>query len=541
MTLSIERSNSEGFCPTLSRHEVIIEPLLDARRAADRLPPWVLTYARREGLFAPGDRVLVAVSGGPDSVALLHLLNRLRGELALDLGVGHFDHGLRGRESEEDALFVADLAGSLRLPFHLGRGEVKELARRGKISLQMAGRRLRLNFLQETTRAHHYTKLALGHTADDQVELFFLRLLRGAGPEGLKGMWPATPGGVVRPLLAVGKAPLLAWLKQESLPYRQDPSNLSRSYLRNRVRLDLLSELRRYNPRLTQAVWRAQTLLQEDERLLSRESERLWDQVGQERSQDFFSLDLPRLFSLEPAFQKRLLKAAVARVLEEWEMTAAQVDSLLALARGEKSGGTISLGEARVARAGPELHFWRGLPAPPGNATLLSSLGEADTPEGWRWHLASRPYQLENPWPSSPQTAWVDRDRVTFPLKVRYFKPGDRFWPSGAPGRKKLQDFLVDSKIPRWLRPYIPQVESAGEIIWVAGLRLAEPVKITSSTRTVLEIRFSPGNPDTRRIWQILLACCRLRPQVKKSILRGEGQGVELPALPPRPPPNPLK
>ena len=257
----------------MSRPGAVSGAFLEDPISAGDLPEWVLAYARRERLFTPGDRVLVAVSGGPDSVALLHLLVRLAPELGLDLGVAHFDHGLRGEDSRGDAGFVADLARRLGLPCHLDRGEVRAAARRDKVSIQMAARKLRLQFFQDIRRRHGYAKLALGHTADDQVELFWLRLLRGAGLEGLKGMWPATPEGLVRPLLAVGKAVLLAWLEQEALPYRVDVSNLSRAYLRNRVRLDLLPHLTRgYNPRLAQTIWRTQTLLQEDERLLARDA-----------------------------------------------------------------------------------------------------------------------------------------------------------------------------------------------------------------------------------------------------------------------------
>ncbi|MDP3182721.1 MAG: tRNA lysidine(34) synthetase TilS [Desulfobaccales bacterium] len=483
------------------------QPLLDHTVSAKALLQWVLAYARRQELFTPQDRVLVAVSGGPDSVALLHLLYRLKDELDLDLAVGHFDHGLRGRESEEDARFVADLARSLALPFHLGQGEVRGLAQAAKISLQMAGRQLRLNFLKETCRGHSYRKLALGHTADDQVELFFLRLLRGAGAEGLKGMWPSTPEGLVRPLLAVGKAVLVNWLEQESLPYRQDSSNLSRGYLRNRVRLDLLPQLRRhYNPRLTEAIWRTQALLKEDERLLAAQTAHAWAAVGQTKAPDFFSLDLPRLFTLDPGLQKRLLRATLGKLLDHQEITAAQVASLLALAQGEKSGGLISLGEAQVARAGPELHIFRRLPVPPGRtATLLPSPSErVDSPEGWRWQITSRPHDPQKLRPDAPHFAWLDQDRLTFPLEVRYFRPGDRFWPLGSPGPKKLQDFLVDSKIPRWLRPYLPLITSAGRIVWVVGLRVAEPVKLTPSSRTVLEINATPNHATTRRLWEIL-------------------------------------
>ena len=195
---------------------------------------------------------------------------------------------------------------------------------------------MRLDFLRETCRAHGYGKLALAHTADDQVELFFLRLLRGAGPEGLKGMWPATPEGLVRPLLAVGKAVLLAWLEQQDLPYRLDLSNLSRAYLRNRIRLDLLPELQRlYNPRLPEAVWRTQALLQEEERLLALETDRLLDLVARSPAPDFFLLDLRRLLTLDPGWQLRLLRAALGRLIAEPTLTAAQTASLLDLAHGE--------------------------------------------------------------------------------------------------------------------------------------------------------------------------------------------------------------
>jgi tRNA(Ile)-lysidine synthase len=477
--------------------------------SAGDLPQWVLAYARREHLFTPGDRVLLAVSGGPDSVALLHLLTRLAPELALDLGVAHFDHGLRGEDSRGDAGFVADLAGRLGLPFYLARGEVRALARQDKVSIQMAARKLRLQFFQDIRRNHAYAKLALGHTADDQVELFWLRLLRGAGLEGLKGMWPATPEGLVRPLLAVGKAVLLAWLEQEVLSYRVDVSNLSRAYLRNRLRLDLLPLLTRsYNPRLAQTIWRTQSLLQEDERRLARDAAAAWDRVARKLSEDCFALDLKRFFSLEPSLQRRVLRAGVAGLGPAVTLTAAQVASLLDLAGSDRSGGLISLGDkggnVQVARAGAVLHIMAALPEPPREATRLpDGPGEVASPAGWRWRLNRRAFRPGEPWPP-PEVAWLNPARVSLPLTARFWQPGDRFWPQGAPGPKKLHDFLVDAKIPRWLRPHLPLLASAGEIVWVAGLRLAEPVKILADSREIWEITITPSNPGTARIWEIL-------------------------------------
>ena len=493
----------------MSRPGAVSGAFLEDPNSAGDLPEWVLAYARRERLFAPGDRVLVAVSGGPDSVALLHLLRRLAPELSLDLGVAHFDHGLRGEDSRGDAGFTADLARRLGLPCHLDRGEVRAAARRDHVSIQMAARKLRLQFFQDICRRHGYAKLALGHTADDQVELFWLRLLRGAGLEGLKGMWPATPGGVARPLLAVGKAVLLAWLDQEALPYRVDVSNLSRAYLRNRVRLDLLPHLTRgYNPRLAQTIWRTQTLLQEDERLLAREAAAAWDRVARKLTEDCFALDLKQFFSLEPSLQRRVLRAGVDRLGAAVTLMAPQVASLMALAGSERSGGLVCLGEkggnVQVARAGAVLHIMKALPAPSREATSLPDCpGEVTSPAGWRWRLSQRPCRPGDPWPP-PEVAWLNPARISLPLTARFWQPGDRFWPQGAPGPKKLQDFLVDAKIPRWLRPHLPLLASAGEIVWVAGLRLAEPVKVLADSRDIWEITVTPANPATTRIWEIL-------------------------------------
>jgi tRNA(Ile)-lysidine synthase len=491
----------------LSRPGEVGPAFLEDPAAAGDLPEWVLAYARRERLFSPGDRVLAAVSGGPDSVALLHLLARLAPGLDLSLGVAHYDHGLRGAASRGDADFVADLALRLGLPCHHGRGDVRSAARRDKVSLQMAARKLRLQFLRDTCRQNAYTKIALGHTADDQVELFWLRLLRGAGLEGLKGMWPATPEGLVRPLLAVGKAVLLAWLEKEALPYRLDASNLSRDYLRNRVRLDLLPHLSRsYNPRLAQTIWRTQALLQDDERYLDRDTAAAWDRVAQRLAPDCYAMGLDLFFSLEPALQSRLLRFGVARLEADLTLTAPQVGALMALARSEKSGGLISLREGvQVARAGRHLHLMKALPEPPRQAaTVLKDCpGGVESPPGWRWRLTLRPGPPGD-LPPPPETAWLKAEALSLPLTVRGWRPGDRFWPQGAPGAKKLQDFLVDAKIPRWLRPHLPLVASAGEIVWVAGLRVAEPVKLLPASREMVEIAVTPANPETARIWEIL-------------------------------------
>jgi tRNA(Ile)-lysidine synthetase-like protein len=269
--------------------------------------------------------------------------------------------------------------------------------------------------------------------------------------------------------------------------------------------------------------------------------------------------------ALDPAWQNRVLRFGVGKILGDRALTSAQVAGLVALARGEQSGGVIPLGDCRVARAGPEMHIFRRLPAPPmGAALTLPVPGELtgfhpdtfpafgregwgegerkatglnfpdlstptltltpqgggdfnvsgwtlDTEEGWRWVVRERSYQPGEPWPP-PHTAWLDADKVAFPLQVHYFQAGARFWPAGARGPKKLQDFLVNLKVPRWLRSYIPMVSDARQILWIGGLRVAEPAKVTPATRNILEVRLSPIQPATRRIWEMLSASRKQPP-----------------------------
>lgn len=484
-----------------------LAPTLFQRDAAPGLPAFVCTYVIRERLCCPGRRLLVAVSGGPDSVALLHLLARLAPSLGLSLGVAHFDHGLRGEASREDARFVARLAGELGFPFHLDQGDVQALSRARKISRQMAARELRRAFFRDVCQRHGYDQTALGHTADDQVELFFLRLLRGAGLSGLKGMWPASPEGLIRPLLAVGKEVILAWLAQEGLDFREDRSNLSLGYPRNRVRLELIPELtQRYNPRLKAGVWRLMTLLQEDERLILAAMDRTWPEVAREPAPDLIVLSLPGLLALPPALQGRVIQAAVSRISHGLALTAGQVENLLALARGRQSGGQITLPGCAIARAGAELHFLRPLPPPPSRPATawLEEPGTLETASGWRWVAARRPKPAE-PVAQAPDTAWLDAAPVEFPLELRHPQPGDRFWPAGTPGARKLQDFLVNRKIPRWLRPHLPLAVSRGQVLWVPGGRTAQPVKVGSDTAEVLMLQLTPSTPETRRVWEYLM------------------------------------
>lgn len=460
------------------------------------LPQQVFAFIRNQNLLQPQEHVLVAVSGGPDSTALLHLLQRLAKRDNFTLGVAHFDHSLRGAASQADAAWVAALAASLHLPYHPGTGDVRRYRQRKKISLQAAARDLRLGFLRQVQAEFGYQKIALGHTADDQLELFLLRLFRGTGPQGLKGMRPRERG-LIRPLLSSSKADILAWLAAEGLRYRQDVSNLDRRYRRNRIRLDLMPQLLEYNPHLAAGVSRLQTLLQEQEDYLAQEARRAWLAARLTGSPSPEGLSRPKLLALHPAIQKRvLLLACSAAGVPVERLTHSHLVAALHLSRRPQSGGEVSFPGAWTLLRQGETLFWRQpSPAPPPAPTALSEVVlmpvESGTCSflGWNFVWQMRPHlQSEVATRGDSATVRLDLDRLHLPLKLRRWRPGDRLQPQGFGGTKKLQDIFVDAKVPREQRSQIPLLLSDAEIVWIVGLRQAETAKVTLQTRRILEI-----------------------------------------------------
>jgi tRNA(Ile)-lysidine synthase len=465
---------------------------------APSLPQQVLAFIRRHDLIRPSERLLVAVSGGPDSTALLYILQRLTRAWPVTLGVAHFDHGLRGEASRAEAVWVAGLAESLGLPCHLGAGAVREYQQEQKVSCQVAARELRHRFLRQVQAEHGYQKIALGHTADDQLELFLLRLLRGTGPAGLLGMQPHGRG-LIRPLLECRKADLLAWLHAEGLTYQEDSSNLDRRYRRNHLRLDLVPRLLAVNPRLPAATRRLQAWLAEQEDFLASEAQRAWQAIRGGTEAGGETISRAGLQQLHPTIQKRvLLLAASAAGVPSQRLSSRHLTAMQRLALRPQGGGAVSLpGNWQLVRMGDSLHW---LPptaeGPPDHqpGCLLTPLAKGSMAFlNWQftWQLEASSGEAL-PVPGDSYTIYVDFDRLHLPLRLRQVQPGDRLRPLGLDGTKKVQDILVDAKIPRHLRLAVPVMVSGEEIIWVVGLRQAETAKVTAQTRRRLRLSARP-------------------------------------------------
>jgi tRNA(Ile)-lysidine synthase len=443
-------------------------------------------------MLPPGAKVVVAVSGGADSMALLFALFQMRSVYDMRLIVAHVNHQLRGEEAEQDALFVEQQAAGLGLPFYQTRVDVKALQQRSGISVQQAARQLRYRFLHALHQELNATRIALGHTADDQAETLLMRLVHGSGPAGLAGI-PAVRLPFIRPLISVSRPAIYSYLQSEHCAWVEDSSNAHTVYLRNRVRLDLLPKLQQYNPQIVRRLNELADMLRADSQVLEQQVDEWALQILAWQARDRVEICC-RLFGLAPiAIQRRLLRRVTEALATSPEAVGFKHIERLRrfIVSGHQERRCSLPGAIGLERRAETMLLWKGskIPAIPGILALpvpgkvdIISLNIRLTAD-----VILKPCHLGQ---LSPHRALLDLDRIVEPLQVRFRQPGDCFYPLGSPGSKKLQDFFTDIKIPRGERPYVPLVVSNREIVWVVGYRIAEPVKIRPETKRVLCLQY---------------------------------------------------
>jgi tRNA(Ile)-lysidine synthase len=462
----------------------------------------VTASLRRQGLGSSGDRVLVALSGGSDSVALLHLLFALaRDGGPAVAGAAHLNHGLRGNEADEDEAFCAALAQRLGVPFIADRVDVADLARRQHRSLEDAARVARYRFLDAAAERLGATAIAVGHTRDDQAETFLLRLLRGSGTRGLSAIQPRA-GTVVRPLLDISREELRSYLAERGEPYREDSSNQDVAILRNRVRHELMPLLEsRFSPAITDVLAREAALARQDEDFLRHqaiETARTIVLTSDGDCGEGLRIDARALRSTPRALGSRVAHDVLCHLAGSRPVSFDHVQRLLALAALEndgRDGAMVSLPGQHALRQGDVIFLrpGRGRDIAANSFEFpLSIPGEVASPEGWAIaaelmateEVATRRYSAKG-----PEVA-VAAAAVRLPLGIRNRRPGDRFHPLGAPGVRKLQDFLVDRKVPRKDRDSLPLVVDAGNrIVWVAGLSVGEGFRVLEPAQGVILLK----------------------------------------------------
>jgi tRNA(Ile)-lysidine synthase len=443
-------------------------------------------------LLAPGQKLLAAVSGGVDSMVLLHALDALAARHRWQIFVAHFNHQLRGQASDGDERLVRQTAARLNCPFLSGGADVRAFATQAKISIEMAARKLRHEFLARTACAEGMSVVALAHHADDQMELFFLRLLRGAGGAGLAGMkWlspsPASSGVMlVRPFLEISKAELLAFARASQIRFRLDASNIDTDVLRNRIRQELLPLLRReYQPGLDQILMRVMNIVGAEAEFVSAAAKTARAQSNLPRTACGAFDDWP-LAVQRQALQQQLTELGVApdfdliEQLREVPGSRVSVGAGVTVARDamgkvgcrEAGAGVFNpaalefelSGRAGRAEFGGRLFEWRK-----GPVAALRRLRPA--------RVGARPSARE----------CFDADKIGGKIILRHWQPGDRFQPIGMKSAAKLQDLFVNAKIPAARRrELVLAATGTGGIFWVEGLRIGEACKITGETRLQL-------------------------------------------------------
>ncbi|OGB90125.1 tRNA lysidine(34) synthetase TilS [candidate division WOR-1 bacterium RIFCSPHIGHO2_01_FULL_53_15] len=440
-------------------------------------------------LLEPGDKVLVAVSGGVDSTALLNLLFSIHDGAKFSLHIAHLNHMLRKGDADLDVRFVEGLAQKLGLPITVEAVDVAALARKEKLGIEEAARQARYEFFERTAEKVEANKIAVAHTADDNIETFLMRLLRGAGLKGLCGI-PPKRGVIVRPLIRVWRREIEDYVGALKLVPRRDHTNYESKYMRNSVRLKLVPQLKIYNLNIKEIILQTILLLTEDSLYLENKAAEALAEVKLEQTAAEIKLSLPRLRKIESAIQGHLLRLAIEKVKGDlFQLSFGHIRGLLEkLDAAEKwemhlPGGVFAAGQREVLSISREKsaavacrEFRYTLKVP----------GQVDLPEIGCVFACGFADKIERS--DDRSVAYIDYAALGKEIIVRNKLPGDRFAPLGVMGTKKLQDFFVDEKIPAEEREAVPVVESGGQIVWVGGWRVDDRAKVTDKTRRIVRL-----------------------------------------------------
>ena len=446
----------------------------------------------RTALLGGGESVLVGLSGGPDSVCLLHLLHRLKDRFALTLHAVYVDHNLRPDETPAERGFCRDLCERLSVNFAVKSIDVSAFAKEKGLNKQEAARELRYAAFEAAAFELKAGKIALAHNADDQTETVLMRFLRGAGPRGLSGM-PAKRGKIIRPLIGVERREIERFLFEENIPFVIDSSNLRTDYFRNRIRAELVPVMRQLNPSLAGTVADMVSILQEEERYFDLIVTKTLMKMISRKTAQRIELFLSPMEIMDKVILRRVLRRAIEETDSLRGMSFTHIEDIICLVKRSPSGGRLSLPrDIRVIKEYALLVITSEKPVRIDEYTLSPPCEVAVKGAGLVIKADFREDAGDGG--DGRSSVLLDAGAMEFPLTVRPRAAGDFFFPMGFGKRKKLQDFFVDAKVQRDERDRIPVIVSGSDIVWIAGHRADERFKVKEDTKKILRLSVMKGN-----------------------------------------------
>lgn len=454
----------------------------------------LLNTIQREMLIQKGDKVLVAFSGGPDSSCLLHLLFSLQKELDIELYTAHLNHQIRGVDAHTDALFAYEESKTLGIPCFLKSVNVPQIAEQERMTVEEAARKARYEMLFDLKEKLNLDKIAVAHNLDDQAETVLMRIMRGTGLNGLKGMSYKRADGVIRPLMDIKRHEIEEYCVQKNVRTTLDKTNEEEEYTRNKIRLQLLPHIEEnYSSNIKEILSRMANTLREDSDYIDNIARELYGNLGQKHEGYAIKFDLESIENVPAPIQKRIIKEAYADLLGSAEgLEAIHLDDATKLIQNEKSETKINLPKGIIAeKKGYNFYVTQ-------KAIEVKTINfEYKIPMNGSIEIPELGIIIETKimskdrcklLPTRINAKAFDLDAMEGDLIVRNRQPGDKIRPLGLGGTKKLKDIFIDKKIPREERETVPIISDQSKIIWIVGHEMAEDAKIVEATKEVVRV-----------------------------------------------------
>lgn len=424
------------------------------------------SYYRKNDLFDGSDKILLTVSGGKDSVFMTHLFLRER----VNFGIAHCNFKLRGDDADKDEQFVRDLANQYNIPFYTIDFKTKEYANENNISIQMAARELRYNWFEQIRKENNYHYIATAHHKNDVAETILFNLIKGTGLAGLHGIKNKN-GYVIRPLLCFNSAEIDSYLKENNISFREDLSNSDTKYTRNAIRHTIIPKLEKINPALIETLNTEANQFLDDEKIIA-------DKITEEikrlfvRDKDGFKIEIEELKKLTP------LKSYLFYFLRDYGFNSFDVSDIIN-SFDNQPGKTFNSSTHQIVKD-REYLILNNIGTNSIKSVEINSM--EDFPFSYELKESTVGFNIKK----SAQYAYLDADKIQFPMILRTWQQGDTFQPFGMKGSKKVSDFLIDNKVSLFDKKSVSVLESDGQILWVVGQRIDDKFKITSSTKRML-------------------------------------------------------